>query len=287
VSYRPGARTPESTPRRAQRRPPSRHKEGLLLARLVYRTYLRRGFNRKVDVILAGAMRAGTTALFSYIREHPEVCPPIRKEVHFFDRERNFRGQPDYRRYHACFDPQPQHKVLFEATPQYMYGPRYPARLRDYNPGLRLIVILRSPIDRAYSHWNKNRVEGFETRSFSEVVESYLAQHDGGPATRSRNIFEMGFYATQLERIWQLFPREQTLVLRSEELRDCPLETLQRAFRFMGVSPVESAGPDRFPSLPHPGPMSESDRARLRDLYEPEVHALEKALDWDCSDWLR
>jgi hypothetical protein len=87
----------------------------------------------KVDFAICGTQKGGTTALDSYLREHPEVCMANRKEVHYFDVDKNFsEGPPDYSSHHSWFDPLAGHRVIGEAT----------------------------PIQRAFSHWNMEKVRG-------------------------------------------------------------------------------------------------------------------------------
>ena len=84
--------------------------------------------------------------------------------------------------------------------------------------------------------------------------------------------------------MWQLFPRDQTLILRTEELLHQRDATLRRVFEFAGVSRFSCDDIPRRPSVSEP--MSASDRAYLKELFEPEIHSLERLLGWDCSDWL-
>ena len=243
---------------------------------VLMRSLFRPDIDRKVSVMIAGTMKGGTTALFHFIAQHPEICTSVRKEVHFFDRPSFFHGKPNYRRYHAWFDPQPSHKILFEATARYMFLPEYMEHIREYNPAMRIIIILRNPIDRAYSHWQMNTRKGRERLSFSEVLN-----RSRGKATEYT---DRGYYVGQLEHMWQLFPREQTLILRNEELLYQRDATLKRVFEFAGVSPFTRDDIRRRPKVYEP--MSASDRAYLTELFEPEIRSLERLLGWDCSDWL-
>jgi hypothetical protein len=99
----------------------------------------------KVSFIVAGAQKAGTSALNAYLREHPELCLPRRKELHFFDTDRHFPAEPiDYSAYHAAFAPGPAQRLLGEVTPDYIFWPTAPERIARYNParttaGVRLL----------------------------------------------------------------------------------------------------------------------------------------------------
>ncbi len=128
----------------------------------------------KVDFVIAGAQRSGTTTLDLYLREHPDVAMPwTRKELHFFDGEQHFRSEPvDYRVYHANFTARAPGQLRGDATPSYMYWQPTPARMARYNPALKIVVVLRNPITRAYSHWNKEWRRGRETLPFMEALRA-------------------------------------------------------------------------------------------------------------------
>ena len=114
--------------------------------------------DRVVNFLICGTQKGGTSALDAYLREHPEICMADKKEVHFFDNKKFFnKNKPDYSKYHSFFNPQSSHKLLGETTPIYMYWHDSPRRIWQYSPNMKIIVILRNPIDRAYSHWNMER----------------------------------------------------------------------------------------------------------------------------------
>jgi hypothetical protein len=116
----------------------------------------------RISFVVAGAQKSGTQALDRYLRTHPELClPPLMPtmgrqltgELHFFDTDANFAtGSPDYAAYRARFDPRPPQRLLGEVTPGYMYWPAAAARIARYNPEMKLILVLRNPITRAFSH---------------------------------------------------------------------------------------------------------------------------------------
>ncbi|MEZ4606416.1 MAG: sulfotransferase domain-containing protein [Deinococcales bacterium] len=132
---------------------------------------------QKVYFIICGTQKGGTTALDSYLRQHPHICMGKRKELHFFDQEKNFQSDIcDYTSYHKLFQVTSQRQILGEATPIYMYWRAAPQRMWGYNPKLKLIVILRNPIERAYSHWNMER------------SREQRASHSGKPFRQKLNV---------------------------------------------------------------------------------------------------
>ena len=258
-------------------------------SRLYARQHWRPGFNRKVDFVVAGVKKAGTTALDAYLREHPEICMGDIKEVHFFDEDEHFSGRrPDYRVYHAFFSPRPSHKLLGDATPSDMYWPHGRERIHAYNPAMKFILLLRNPVERAYSEWNINRGKGNEKLSFWDALQSESERlRDPTPNERRRFAYVgRGRYAAQIEDIWRYFPREQTLILKSEALLQRPQETLDAICAFLGVTPMPIVSAKAENVGEYAAPMGEREAAYLETVFQPEVRALEAQLGWDCSDWL-
>lgn len=244
----------------------------------------------KVDFIVCGTQKGGTKALDSYLREHPEICMGNRKEVHFFDGDNLFRRSPvDYGVYHAYFSPGPAHKIIGEGTPIYMYWNSVPRRMWQYNPALKLIVLLRNPIERAYSHWNMCREQKQDTLSFWEAIQQENARCRAALPLQHRtySYVDRGFYTEQLRRLWSFFPKEQVLVLKSEDLKTSPGPTLQAVCEFLGVSLLPDVAPKDVHSLPYTSRLSQQEHEYLLNVYEFEILGLQRMLGWDCSDWLK
>ena len=125
-----------------------------------------------VDFIVCGTQKGGTSALVAYLREHPDLCMADKKEVHSFERDAYFsQKNPDYSQYYACFTPERADRLVGEATPIYMYWHDAPRRMWEYNPRLKLILTLRNPIGRAYSHWNMERTRNAGPLSFWDAIQ--------------------------------------------------------------------------------------------------------------------
>src|SRR2546422_6756035 len=162
----------------------------------------RSGFAReRVDFVVAGTQKGGTTTLDLYLREHPRISMATRKEVHFFDIDENFRTEAvDYAVYHANFAARSPLQLYGECTPMYMYWEPAAARMARYNPALKIVIILRNPITRAYSHWNMEREKCREALPFLEAVQTEpdRAQQMWPRQLRHRAYVHRGFYARQL-----------------------------------------------------------------------------------------
>jgi hypothetical protein len=243
----------------------------------------------KVDFIISGTQKGGTSALDVYLRGQPKICMAEQKEVHFFDNEDAFcNGTPDYFQYHSVVKPNSSCRIFGEATPIYMYWREAPRRMWQYNANLKLIVLLRNPIERAYSHWNMKRSLGAEALSFWEAIqrepercrEALPYQH------RVYSYVDRGFYLEQLRRLWSFFPKEQVLVLKSEALKCQPVQTLQRVCEFLNVDSLNGIEPLDIHSRPYKSPMGAKELQYLRSVFELEIRRLERVLGWDCSSWL-
>lgn len=113
--------------------------------------------NRCINFLVAGTQKGGTTALDCYLRLHQDILMATDKEVHFFDNEDEFQNVVDYEKYHQHFGPFVEGKVIGESTPIYMYWYDAPRRIWEYNPKMKFVLVLRNPIERAFSHWNMER----------------------------------------------------------------------------------------------------------------------------------
>jgi len=245
--------------------------------------------SRKLDFIIIGAQKSGTTALDSYLRFHPEIGLPKYKELHFFNNKRLFRLPALVREihYHRFF-PDFKHpdKRLGEATPNYMVESLFIDRIHAYNPALKLIVILRDPVSRAYSHWNMQRDRGIEHRTFEDAIRENVNEMKKKTFTDQRfNYLQRGEYAKQLEYISRLFPREQVLVLFQKNLLNSPIETMNRITHFLGVSPFKRISAMDVHSRAYLEPMSASLKQELKAYYLPHIEDLERFLVTDLSHW--
>jgi hypothetical protein len=247
------------------------------------------GSGRRVDFVICGTQKGGTTALDAYLREHPEVCMADRKEVHFFDTEAFFASRsPDYSTYHAAFSPNVSHKLIGEATPIYMYWRDAPRRIWEYNRDMKLVVVLRNPIERAFSHWNMERAKGADDLSFWDAIHSEEKRCREALPYQHRvfSYVDRGFYLEQLRRLWSYFPREQVLILKNEVLKHHPCEALREVCDFLGVAHFSNLDSKDVHSRPYESRMSSEERRFLQSLFEYEIRGLERELGWDCSDWL-
>ena len=237
---------------------------------------------QRVGFIIIGVQKAGTTALFDYLTDGPGLALSRSKEVHFFDDESVDWAQPDYERYHAQFDVEAE-GLRGEATPIYIYWPRSLERIAAYNPRMRLILMLRDPVERAWSHWRMEVARGAETKPFSWCIRQGRARLlDAEPwgYHREFSYVERGFYGEQVERLLGLFPRDQILILKSDDLRRDPGPALGQVHTFLGLPPPAHVAHREVhvgQDIPGAEDLPAEDAAFLRSLYERDMSRL-KAL---------
>jgi lipopolysaccharide transport system ATP-binding protein len=251
--------------------------------------------------LLIGAQRAGTTSLFNALARHPDVARPAVKEIHFFDDE-FWRGVDWYRSFFPLSARREWARrrgrdlVAIDATPYYLLHPAVPERVAATLPEARLVVLLRDPVARAYSHYQMMRRKKIERLSFPDAIaaeEKRLAGKEkrllANPRRRSfqhlhHSYVARGLYADQLERWLAHFPRSSLLVVFAEEFFARPQEIYSKALAHLGLVPWEASD---FPNL-NPAQYPEIDaetRARLAARFaEPNERLsrlLGRALPWD------
>lgn len=238
------------------------------------------GDRERIDFVVVGAQKAGTTALFDYLCEDPNIFLPPEKEVHFFDDEARDWGACDYSDYHSRFE-LGGGRICGEVTPIYMYWPRAMERIRDYNPGIRIICLLRDPVERAWSHWRMETARGVEDQSFSRAIRRGRQRLFEGEPWGSHRVYsyvERGFYGEQLARLLGLFDRSQVLVLENEDLERRPQETLERFNAFVGAAAPGARMTRRVHVGQVVGEMPQEDREYLAGLYADDQKRLAELL---------
>lgn len=217
------------------------------LIQQIKRELARLGYHSRPSFIIIGAQKAGTSALFNILRQHPQIVPPAEKEVHFFHGLQIKYG--DFPTYHSMF-PLPYRlgadKITFEASPNYLCRPECAQRIYEYAPDIKLLAILRNPVERAFSAWNMYRgfansadaglVKLAEYRSFEDAITEDIrlieqAGGDIGPCTYVRR----GMYAEQLQRYLAFFPRDSILILDYDDFLNTPDTCLASVCQFLNL----------------------------------------------------
>ncbi|MGH7580027.1 MAG: sulfotransferase family protein [Gemmatimonadales bacterium] len=199
------------------------------------------------SALIIGAQRSGTTSLFNYLAQHPEVLPPAHKEVHYFDLH-YARGLRWYRA-RFPFGYRLRSALTIDASPYYLTHPLVPERAARLLPDVKLVAVLRNPIERAYSHYQHEVRDRRESLSFPEAIEREAERLAGeedrmrqDPGYYSHNhhrysYTHRGRYLEQLRRWTQHYPRAQLLVLQSEWMFRDPAAASSAVYDFLGLSP--------------------------------------------------
>lgn len=207
---------------------------------------------RAPTFLLLGAAKCGTTSLAHYLAQHPEICFSDPKEPVFFEAQYELGLDWYWRRYFCKWSGEP---AAGEGRPWNLYLPYVAPRIRESLPEARLLVLLRDPVERVFSHWWHRYSRGLETLGFEEALRSDRARIErgerfegdagerqwreglvpDGPTTRHRVLLDLGFYVDQVERFLALFPRSQLKTIFYEDLAAEPRGTLRSTFAFLGV----------------------------------------------------
>ena len=183
--------------------------------------------------LIAGAMRCGTTSLNAYLREHPEVSVGQPKEVHFFDQ--NYQRGVDW--YLQHFPDSDSSKAVGEASPAYIYYPEVAPRIAATLPEVKILVLLRDPVERAHSHYWHNRSVGREKLSFADAIASEPKRLERGREYQARYSYvDRGRYGAQLANMLRFIPIERILVQTFDEITSDPATVYSRTCRFLGIS---------------------------------------------------
>jgi hypothetical protein len=255
------------------------------------------------DFIIIGAQKCGTTSLYNYLIEHPWVAPSAVKEVHFFDLA-FARGVTWYRRQFPsllkkCYARTVlrQDLVTGEASPYYIFHPHAPRRIRMTLPNVKLIVLLRNPVDRAFSHYQHSVRSGNEPLSFEEALEKECERLDGelekmlanehyrSMPHQAYSYLLRGIYVDQLKTWLGIFPAAQMLILSSEDFYASPAATYRQTLEFLGLPTYELREYRKYDHGGYRAKMDSATRRWLVEYFRPHNRRLydflDRRFDWD------
>lgn len=188
------------------------------------------------NFLIIGAAKAGTTSLYNYLEQHPDVYMSPDKEPRFFAFEGDSSGNYPYTelsQYEKLFHGVTGEKAIGEASTFYLYSESAPVSIKKHIPQAKLVAILRNPIDRAYSQFVYWRREGKEIETdFGKIVDKELANI---LISDSDAYIQRGMYGNQLQRYFEFFPEEQIRIYLFEDLRDKTEEMVKDVFRFLEI----------------------------------------------------
>ena len=271
----------------------------------MYRT--RRGITSHLrglpDFVIIGAQKCGTTSLYHFVAMHPAVVPAPEKELGYFTTKYRFGKQwyrsnfPTNLSRRSFYKKTGQKLLSGEASPLYLFYPGVSGRMKGTLPDVKLIVILRNPVDRAYSNYHHTVREKWETLSFEKAIEleeercagereQMIRDPDFVPVHYKRHTYlAKGVYADQLENWFKHYSRKQFLILTTEDFRKNSQQTLDQVFDFLGLSPFKVENLTDRNVGDYKKKMNEDTRKFLIEYFRPHNERLYKLLqrgfDWD------
>jgi hypothetical protein len=264
--------------------------------------YITSGSRVLPDFLIIGVQKAGTTSLYSYLSQHPGIIPAVDKEIHFFDNPCHRAKGEFWYRSHFCTESekhQLQETIGYlpltgEATPSLVFSYHTPKFVASLVPNVKLVILLRDPIDRAFSHYNHNqRRGGREPLSFEDAIqkeperikndlERLIQDEDFDEANIKRySYMHRGFYDEQLERWFQYFPREQFCVLQSEEFFIDSQHQLEIVLDFLGLPQFKFDVTTKLHVGGYSNKISKGIEEKLRTVFRSHNQNLYKILDHD------
>jgi hypothetical protein len=241
----------------------------------------------RLDFVLAGAQKSGTTALHYFLRRHPKITMGDQQEIHFFDNDALFVSEVDYEELHKHYPSVGPSIIAGDCTPSYIYHEPAAERIWKYNPKTKLLILLRNPVDRAFAHWNMQRFRGREPLDFFDAVREEKERIAGAPSAEARRFayVDRGLYGQQLERLFKFFQRDQVKAVKFEAFKEKQRETLTSIFAFLGLEPLRSVRSKDRNIVPYQRAMNWEEKVFLYHLFEEDIAKLEQLLGWDCADW--
>jgi hypothetical protein len=200
------------------------------------------------NFLIIGAAKCGTSSVYMYLKQHPEIFMSAVKEPHFFSftnetKRTNGPGDTvteaitDIDVYESLFDGVREEKAIGEASPTYIYQPQAPDRIHQLIPDVKVIAILRNPAERAFSaymHVVRDRREKAHDFAHALALEEKRINENWGPIWHYKN---GGFYYQQLKRYFDRFPQENIKIILYEDLRQDQNTVLKEIFKFLDVDP--------------------------------------------------
>lgn len=187
---------------------------------------------RMPDFLIVGAQKAGTTTLHHYLSLHPDIHFPEKKEIHFFDKK-NINSDNVFK-YSKNFSQAKSSQFCGEATPIYMYYPEALHNIHREIGDLKIIIIVRQPVFRAYSHYWHEIKNGYEYKSFVDSI--YRKPKNSDYYIRHHSYIERSCYSSQIENAKKLFGKDNVKVIKMENMMNEPLKYVNCVLRFISPS---------------------------------------------------
>lgn len=255
-------------------------------ARGKWPVWRRSGSRLNPSVFIPGAQKGGTTSLYAWLVDHPKVERMVQKETYFFNDNNNYQRGLDW--YLNHFEKAGEGQVTVDASANYLESAEAPSRIKTTFPKAKAIILLRNPVDRAFSHYRMNVAHGIEQLSFEEALAKEEERITSGEqrtesaghnyAYQKLGYRSKGVYVMQLKYWLHAFDKERLLILDSQELFDDPETNYASVLTFLDLPPHQPGAFERR-QMGKPGEMNASTREELNAFYKPHNSALEQLLN--------
>ena len=249
----------------------------------------------KPDLLIIGAAKSGTTSLARNLNSHPQISI-LPREIHYFSRNLD-RGDDWYLSFFKAST-----KIQGEKSPSYLYYTACHAHIYRLLPEVKLIILLRDPVERAFSNWNmryndnrliqqgltfnKNYANTLASLDFDKLLDYYLANRgtsNGWP--EPLDIFHRGLYIRQIENLLKFYNRNQLLVLITEQFFTAEGQGYDEVCRFLDTAPFKPKTFERLRVGDYNKTIPWACREKLRELYQPYNQALFELLGQEIREW--
>jgi hypothetical protein len=238
---------------------------------------------RILDFIIAGTMKGGTTAAITNFSKHPDISM-VEKEIHYFDNDKNYKKGIEWYKSHFNYSK----KMVGDKAPDVMYQYSCLALLQMVNPQVKIILFLRNPIERAYSHWKMSRDLFKNNRSFensiNDEIENRWGENTFYDVSFWYHFVQRGFYFKQIQNILKYFPKDNLLILITENIKKNMDKEYQKVFKFLGLEEHHDNFVEEFTSTSK-DVISNTLYKKLKKLYKEDVKLLEKFLGYKTGWW--
>jgi len=240
---------------------------------------------RIIEFIIMGAQKSGTTALAYNISKHPDIYidsnpDPFKSEIHFFDIYFN-KGIEWYKKHFNY-----KKKIVGEKTPDLMYLDYTFPYIQSINPYIKIIIILRNPIDRAYSSWKFTKKYFNEDRTFEEAIINELENKENKTFfTSGTHYIQRGLYYKQIKNLLKWFNKDNLLILINEEVKKNMDVEYNRVYKFLNLNPFTTKYDIIFESEKYDKVINDKLNKKLIKYFKKDVRYLEKFLNKKLN-WL-
>lgn len=202
--------------------------------------------NKQVNLFIVGGQKCGTTALAHFMSQHPDICVALNKEAHLFDQPNfdTYKLTDIDKHYNNYFFHYAEQRYACDATPIYAYWQDIPNKIRLYNPDAKIILVVRDPIERAFSQYMMAKSRGQEHLNpflafLLEPIRMQLHNNrEWKQPARTQSYLRRGKFVDQINNLYRVFPKDQVLVVHNSDLKHHHQNTLNRIFKFLDITHV-------------------------------------------------